>query len=239
MRRLLAVVLLAAPLLAAPTALQAQGWREWLGRMRLDSLGDRLGALQRPVTVWGELAVLEHRVMLDREAEQATGPVLGLAAQSAVTPWLDLRLAVRGGTLDANWAPSEDRRMGEISLTAETFPLPWIGVVGAASTRGYRTEFGRQRWTRLTIGPEVRTPLLGERVAGRVRIAAAPFVSVSETRAPSRALEGAATVTWESGRLRGALSYVLERYDFDAVQGARRLEQLSGLTVGLGWRLGR
>ena len=129
--------------------------------------------------------------------------------------------------------------MGEISLAGETFPLPWLGVVGAASTRGYRTEFGRQRWTRLTIGPELRTPLLGERVAGRVRISAVPFTSVSETRSPSRALEGAATVTWESGRLRAAMSYVLERYDFEAVEGAARLEQLSGLTIGLGWRLGR
>jgi hypothetical protein len=229
--RLAAAALLAAPLAGAPSRLAAQGWLERTGL-------DRLASLRRPVTVWGELAVSEHRVTLGAETEQATGPVLGLGARGAVTSWLDLRLTVRGGTLDADWAPSESRRMGEIALAAEAFPLSWVGVVGAASTRGYRTGFGRQRWTRLTIGPEVRTPLLGEHVFGHVRLAAMPYVDVSDTRAPSRALEGVASVRYENGRLHGSLAYALERYDFDAVAGGRRLEQLSGLTLALGWRLG-
>ena len=230
---------LAVAILAAPASLEAQGWRDRLGRMVPDSLGGRIAAVARTVSVWGELAVVEHRVLLADEVEQATGPVIGLAASGTVTSWLDARLAIRGGTLDASRAPAEDRRMGEISLVAETFPLPWLGVVGTASTRGYRTEFGRQRWTRLTIGPELRTPILGERVTGRLRIAAAPYVGVSETRAPSRALEGEVTVGYEAGRLRGALAYVLERYDFEPVAGARRLEQLGGLTLGLGWTIGK
>lgn len=229
--RLAAAALLAAPLLGAPARLSAQGWMERLGLHRLASL-------RTPVTVWGEIAALEHRVTLGAEVEQASGPVLGIAAEGEITSWLGLRAAIRGGTLHADWAPAEDRRMGEVSLAADAFPVPWIGVVGGASTRGYRTEFGRQRWTRVMVGPELRTPLT-ERFAGRIRLTAAPYVGVTDTRAPSRALEGAAAVTYESGRLHGALTYVLERYDFEPADGARRLEQLSGLTLGLGWRLGK
>lgn len=229
--RFAVAVLLAVPVLGAPARLLGQGWTERLGL-------DRLASLRRPVTVWGEVAALEHRVTLGTEVEQASGPVLGIAAAGAITPWLGLRAAIRGGTLRADWAPAEDRRMGEISLAGEAFPIAWIGVVGSASTRVYRTEFGRQRWTRLTIGPELRTPL-HERFAGSIRLAASPYVGVSDTHTPSRALEGAAAVTYESGRLQGALTYVLERYDFEPAQGARRLEQVSGLTLGVGWRLGR
>lgn len=229
--RLVAAALLAAPMLGAPARLPAQGWTERLGL-------DRLASLRHPVIVWGEGGLVEHRVTLGTEVEQASGTMLGIAAQSAITPWLDLRAAVRGGELHADWAPAEDRRVGELSLTAAAFPVSWIGVVGGLSTRGYRTEFGRQRWTRLTIGPELRTPL-HDRMTGSIRLTAAPYVDVTDTRAPTRALEGSASVAYESGRLRAALGYSLERYDFEPAMGARRLEQLSGLTLGLGWRLGR
>lgn len=228
---LLLAALAAAPAVLAPSPAAAQGWGARLGL-------DRLERLRRPVVVWGELAVVEHRVTLGDDVEQATGPVPGIAAQASLAPWLDLRASVRGGRLGADGAPAEDRRMGELSLAAEAIPLSWIAVVGAASTRVYRTDFGRQRWTRLTIGPELRTPLHG-RVAGRVRLAAAPYVAVSDTRAPTRALEGAAAVTYESARLRASLAYTLERYDFEPAQGSRRLEQVSGLTAALGWTLGR
>lgn len=229
--RLAAAALLAAPMLGAPARLPAQGWIDRLGL-------DRLAPIGHPVIVWGEGAVVEHRVTLGTEVEQASGTMFGLAAQTAITPWLDLRAAVRGGTLRADWAPSEDRRVGELSLTAAAFPVSWIGVVGGLSTRGYRTEFGRQRWTRLSIGPELRTPL-HDHITGSIRLTAAPYVAVTDTRAPSRALEGSATVAYENGRLRAALGYSLERYDFEPALGARRLEQLSGLTLGLGWRLGK
>ena len=229
--RLAAAVLLAAPLLGAPSRLAAQGWLERLGL-------DRLAWHGHAVTVWGEAAVAEHRVTLGTGVEQASGTMLGIAAQSAITPWLGVRAAVRGGELHADRAPSEDRRVGEVSLAAEAFPLTWIGVVGGVSTRAYRTEFGRQRWTRLTVGPELRTPL-HDHITGSIRLTAAPYVDVTDTRPPTRALEGVASVAYEAGRLHAALAYSLERYDFEPAQGARRLEQLGGLTLGVGWRFGR
>jgi hypothetical protein len=194
-------------------------------------------AQRPPLTASVTGSVLEHRVSIGDGAEQATGVVAGIAVNGRVRPWLDLRFGASGGRLQADWEPSEDRTLGQIDVTADAFPLPWLGLVTSVVVRGYEGALARQRWTMLSVGPEGRMALYGSSVHGTARIGFAPLVSVSKTTGPERALLGSVTVSYERRRLEVGLEYAIERYDFPATAGGRRLEQLSGLGVRAAWKV--
>jgi hypothetical protein len=200
-------------------------------------VGVPAAAQRPPLTASLTGSVVEHRVSIGDGAEQATGLVLGMAANARVRPWLDVRLGLSGGSLQADWAPSEDRTLGQIDVTADAFPLPWLGLVTSVVVRGYEGTLARQRWTMLTMGPEGRMALYGSSVHGTARVAFAPLVSVSNTSGPERALLGAIALSYERKRLEAGLEYTIERYDFPVTSGARRLEQLSGLGVRAAWKV--
>jgi hypothetical protein len=88
------------------------------------------------------------------------------------------------------------------------------------------------------VGPRATTLLYDQYVQGSVRLAAIPFVRVSGTAAPTRALAGDVEVRYSGARIQGSVSYSLERYDFAAVNGEQRLEQLGSFALRLGWRTG-
>lgn len=194
-------------------------------------------AQRPPLTASLTTGIVEHRVSIGDGAEQATGVVAGLAVNGRVRPWLDLRLAASGGRLQADWEPSEDRTLGQIDVTADAFPLPWLGLVTSVVVRGYEGALARQRWTMLSVGPEGRMALYGSSVHGTARVGFAPLVSVSKTTGPERALLGSVSLSYERRRLEVGLEYAIERYDFPATAGERRLEQLSGLGVRAAWKV--
>jgi hypothetical protein len=194
-------------------------------------------AAQRPpLTASLTGSIVEHRVSIGDGAEQATGVVAGLAITGRVRPWLELRVGASGGRLQADWPPSEDRTLGQLDVAADAFPLPWLGLVTTAVLRSYQGDLARQRWTMLSVGPEGRVALYGSSVQGTARVAFAPLVSVSKTDGPERALLGSVALSYERTRLEVGLEYSIERYDFAGAAGSRRLEQLSGLGVRVGWK---
>jgi hypothetical protein len=222
-----------------------RGWAlELLLALSFLSALSRPASAQHAVTEWARHAltpsltgaIVEHRVSIADAAEQATGVVAGIAIAGRVRPWLDVRLGASGGRLQADWPPSEDRTVGQFDVTADASLLPWLGVVTTAVLRGYEGDLARQRWSMLSVGPEGRVALYGSAVHGTARVAIAPFVSVSNAQAPERALLGAVALSYERTRLEVGLEYSIERYDFPAAGGFRRLEQLSGLGVRVGWK---
>ena len=54
---------------------------------------------------------------------------------------------------------------------------------------------------------------------------------------PDLAVGGGTGLHYGDGRLAVSLAYSLDRYDFPAAGGARRLEQYSSLTARIGWRV--
>jgi hypothetical protein len=194
-------------------------------------------AAQRPPLTASLLgSIVEHRVSIGDGAEQATGVVAGLAIEGRLRPWLNLRLGASGGRLHADWSPSEDRTLGQLDVAADASPLPWLGIVTTAVLRSYEGELARQRWAMMSVGPEGRLALYGSSVQAKARVAFAPLVSVSKTEGPERALFGSVALSYERTKLEVGLEYSLERYDFAAGAGSRRLEQLSGLGVRVGWK---
>ena len=199
-------------------------------------LSPALASAQRTIVASASAAVTEHRVSIGDGAEQATGIVLGLMAETTVRPWLDVSLGASGGRLRADWPPSEDRTLGQLDITADASPLPWLGIVTTGTLRGYEGALGRQRWAMVSVGPEGRFTLYESMVQGSARVALVPLLSVSGTQAPERALHGSVALSYARKRLGVRLEYSIERYDFATSVTPRRLEQLSSLRLRAGWR---
>lgn len=194
---------------------------------------------QRTYTASVDGMLAEHRVTLGSDIEKASGPIFGASISTNVLDWLAVGARVSGGTLLAEIAPAEDRSMGEIGVQVDAFPIPSIGLATTIAVRGYSGTLGRQRWIILATGPELRLPLYEERVRGSVRLALMPLVAVSDTDDPERALAGTLGVEYRGQRLAAEVSYSLERFDFPAEALAQRLEQLSTLSLRIGWRIRR
>src|SRR2546425_9398665 len=69
------------------------------------------------------------------------------------------------------------------------------------------------------------------------RAALLPAVSASGLRGPDRAVRGATGLEYRVRTMTLCVEYSLERYDFPAEAGVRRLEQLSAVTLLLELRL--
>jgi hypothetical protein len=66
-----------------------------------------------------------------------------------------------------------------------------------------------------------------------------PVVRVSGLTSPDLGIITAGGLEYRAGRLAAAAFYGLERFDFPAVAGSRRREQVAGLRFRLGLQLGR
>jgi len=116
--------------------------------------------------------------------------------------------------------------------------IPWLALHAGVSVRSYSTALVRQRWTALRFGGEARLAFVGGGVTGTLRADILPSVSVSGLERPSRAYAAGAGLDWRVGVVTLGVRYELERYDFPAVLGVQRREQLSMLTAHAGLRLG-
>jgi len=64
-----------------------------------------------------------------------------------------------------------------------------------------------------------------------------PWVSVSGISRPDLAVAAHSALSYTTGRLTATMGYSLERFDFPARSGVRRLEELSSLDLGVAWKL--
>lgn len=179
-------------------------------------------------------AFVEHRVDAGRGVERASGALFGALATASVGPWLEAHGLVRGGSLGADTSLAEDRRVAELELGASAIALPWLSFQLATNVRSYSTDLARQRWISVRAGAEGHFGLIDERFRGMVGLTLMPIVSVGGLESPDLALSGAVGLEYRSGMLSAALSYSIERYDFPARSGVRRLEQLSELGIRVG-----
>ena len=136
-------------------------------------------------------------------------------------------------------APRSQRRIGEIALTGRWRATSWLAADVAAITRSYSAVVGRQRWILVRSGGEIRVPLAWGESQGILRLGYLPLVRVPGLDAPRLAFAAAAGMEYGLGRARLRGLYELERYDFPPAGAARRLEQLSTLSVSVSLRLRR
>ena len=177
------------------------------------------------------IARTEHRVRDGGPVLPASGTVFGAAVGLLARDRFEVWAAASGGRVAAASGDAEDRELAEIELLGRTSVRPWITLEGGATVRSYAGPLARQRWTLLRLGAEARLPLHQDVVRGVVRGQWMPLVSVSGVGRPGVALLAGAGVEWRGSRVNVAALYTLERYDFPASNGVRRLEEVSSLGI--------
>ncbi len=187
----------------------------------------------------GLVSMAEHRVDAGAGVEQASGMLLGAEGRVFVGQRVELFLHGAAGKLTADSAAADDRDVAEAEVRASVVTVPWLALHAAVSSRSYTTTLTRQRWTALRFGGEARLAFVGGGVVGTLRAEILPSVSVSGLDKPNRAFAAAAGLQWRMSVLAVGLRYELERYDFPAVGGMARREQLSQLVANVGLVLGR
>lgn len=183
-------------------------------------------------------ARVEHSVRAGSEVERASGTLVGGQVGTMIS-WVEVEGHALGGRLTSRTAIGDDRTVGEIGLQASALPLPWLAFTIGGTGRSYTTPLARQRWIAVSTGVEARVSMLDGAIRGATRIALMPAVSVSGLDAPNFAAVSGVDVGYHSRLLAAELAYSLERYDFPAVAGVRRLEQLGQLRASVGIRFGR
>jgi hypothetical protein len=186
----------------------------------------------------GLVAMAEHRVSAGRGVEETSGMLVGGEGTVFLGARTELFVHAASGRLTAATANADDRDLAELELKAAVVPVPWLALHAGVSSREFSTPLVRQRWTALRFGGEARLVFVGSGVTGMLRAEVLPSVSVSGLQDPTRAFAAAAGLEWRAGVLALGLRYELERYDFAAVAGVERREQLSLLTAHIGLRLG-
>ncbi len=206
------------------------------------TLGAGAAAAQQRAAAAASVSLMEHRVDLGAGSgvQRAFGPVAGVQGTFRATPWLEVSAGARVGHLSPKTAYAEARDVGEVGFGASVLASPSLAFTGALQVRSYTGTLGTQRWTSLSLGAEERLEFIGGSLHAVFRGAFLPLVSVSGgVASPSVAVSAGSGLELTRGRWSGAVLYTLERYDFPERDSARRLEQLSGLTIRVGLRLGR
>lgn len=175
-------------------------------------------------------------------AEQ-TGTLVGGAGSLRVGP---IALTVGGFTGKLTSAePSAvnpDRSVRATTVALYLAPEPVFAVGAEVEARRYETTAG-VAWERLVGGSaSLALPLGPAGLRGGVQLDYLPVASVSGADSLDRAIRGTFGLAYAPPRVPIVFSvaYRLERYDFKA-SGSQpaRLEQLDGIVIGAGLRLGR
>jgi hypothetical protein len=202
--------------------------------------GVRGAAAQRQLIGVAGLSFAEHRVDAGFGVERTAGPVITAGIALAPRPRLALELRGRAGSLPGQAAGAFDRDLGELALETRWRAMPALDVGTEVMWRSYASMVGRQRWVLVRTGIEARLPLVGVDATTLLRAAYLPVVAVPGLGTPRLAVSAGAGMEYRVGPTRLRVLFELERYDFAPVgETARRVEQLSGLSVALTMRLGR
>ena len=185
----------------------------------------------------GLLASLaDHRVDVGSGPEHSTGTVAGALAG---LEWhlVRVNLSLVTGELGALGGSAVSRTMSEARLGASRPVRSWLTLHAGTITRRYSSPIAAQRWNIARTAMEGRFTMFdGALEAGAMGIFD-PIVSVSGTRSPKLSIGGATSLAYNGGRLSVRLARTIERADFPPREGKPRVEQLSTLTLGVGWRL--
>src|SRR5262249_35563166 len=135
--------------------------------------------------------------------------------------------------LKARSVTAVDQRLTEASAQLKVAVLPWLKLNGGVATRSYASTFANQHWTNLLLGGEAQTALLEGTMHAVLRAQVMPLVTVTGLSSPRLSIGGGTGIRWEHGRFAGTLTYDVERYRFQAINGFARTEQVSSLAVEL------
>jgi len=193
-------------------------------------------AAQRALTVAPLVSLAEHRVDAGFGVERSLGPILGGVGTVRFSPRVTVAVHALGGSLFGSQGVL-DRDVGELGVEASVITVPWLALEAGATRRAYSTKLGRQTWTLVGLGATARMAFAGNAIHGVWRAALLPAVSASGLRGPDRAFRAATGLAYRVRTTTLGVEYSLERYDFPAAAGVRRLEQLSALTLLLELRL--
>ena len=193
-------------------------------------------AAQRALTVAPLVSLAEHRVDAGFGVERSLGPILGGVGTVRFSPRVTVAVHALGGSLFGSQGVL-DRDVGELGVEASVITVPWLALEAGATRRAYSTKLGRQTWTLVGLGATARTAFAGNAIHGVWRAALLPAVSASGLRGPDRAFRAATGLAYRVRTTTLGVEYSLERCDFPAAAGVRRLEQLSALTLLLELRL--
>jgi len=191
---------------------------------------------QRALTVAPFASLAEHRVDAGFGVERSLGPIVGGVGTLRVGPRLEVALRAVGGRLIGSTGVL-DRDVGELGVEASVITLPWLALQAGAARRAYSTKLGRQTWTLVSLGGTARMAFAGDAIHSVWRAALLPAVSASGLTDPDVAFRAATGLEYRVRTTTLMVEYSLERYDFPAEAGVRRLEQLSALTLRLELRL--
>ena len=179
-------------------------------------------------------ALVEHRLENAGDLQREFGSAFGVGLSYPVMPWIELRGELLGGALAAQTDATDDRRFGELDLSALISPFPWIGFEIGGGSRTFTGPLGRQRWVTMRAGAELRMSFIDGRVLGTIGGALIPVAAVSGVESPSVAATGHSGILLRHRNLTARVAYRLERYDFPMESSTRRLEQLSSLSAHIG-----
>ena len=195
-------------------------------------------AAQLPLTTGVSMSLAEHRVTAGAGLERSSGTMFGLWATTTV-PWqaLEARASLRAGSLGANERSAYDRDVGELSLAGSMPVSPWIGLDAGFVVRRYESAFAAQRWVWGQVGIHGHHAMLDDAITLEAGLSIMPWVSVSGISRPDLAVAAHSAMGYTTGRLTATINYSLERFDFPARSGVRRLEELSSLELGVAWKL--
>jgi hypothetical protein len=211
--------------------------RRWLGLAGCLACAAPLGA-QLPVTTGVSVSLAEHRVTAGAGLERSSGTMFGVWA-TTVVPWqsVEARASLRAGSLGANERSAFDRDVGEISLGASIPVSDWVGLNAGLVVRRYESALAAQRWVWGEVGIHGRRSMLENALKLSAGLSIMPLVSVSGISRPDLAVAAHSAVGYTTGRLTATIRYGLERFDFPARNGVRRLEELSSLELGVAWKI--
>ncbi|HJR64976.1 MAG TPA: hypothetical protein VJ802_01000 [Gemmatimonadaceae bacterium] len=193
---------------------------------------------QLPVTTGVSVSLAEHRVTAGAGLERSSGTMFGLWATTSL-PWqaLEARLSLRAGSLGANESSAFDRDVGEATVGASLPLSDWWGLDAGVVVRRYESALAAQRWVWGEVGIHGRRSMLEDALKLSAGLSIIPWVSVSGISRPDLAVAAHSAVGYTAGRLTATIRYGLERFDFPARNGVRRLEELSSLELGVAWKI--
>jgi hypothetical protein len=114
---------------------------------------------------------------------------------------------------------------------------PWLALDGGVVVRRYESALAAQRWVWGEVGLHVWDAMLNDALRLSAGLSIMPLVSVSGLSRPDVAVAARSGAGYAKGRLTATLTYGLERFDFPARNGVRRLEELSSLELGVAWKI--
>jgi len=183
-------------------------------------------------------ASADHRVDTGLGIERSTGPLFGAQLDLEPDERVMVTLRAFGGTLNPKTPAAETRSVGEVALTTRLDMVSWFRGTVTALGRSYDGPLARQHWSELSLGGEGHGMLIDNMLEASIGLSLAPVVKVSGRDGPDLAVAGLARLRHSGERLDLSLGYSLERYDFAARGGTRRIEEISMLVFRAGLRIG-